>query len=405
MKSFKKLTFLLTAAILAASFSACGQQGTASSKPTTVSSSVSSKAESHADVSDVGEGSAASVSGNLYDFQVSVNGVVYSLPVAFSEFAKNGWKGEGFDTQTLKPNQETTEQITNGSKTIYVTVVNTEKDVLPFSKCSVGGVMLDSFDAKNGASLVLAKGITLGSDYQKIIDSFGKPTDSIDSSSTKSLQYESDTYADVKLDIDKTSNKLQKIEVQNLLPSKKTSSKASGTTDTNAPDAVKNYKAPTSLSSDLFSFQVKYGGALYQLPAPVAEFVKNGWVLQTDASETVAAQSSRVGVELRKDNQVLRTNVQNYSDKEDSVKNCFVTDVMYDDNQTKISIQLPKGITENSTLAQIQAAYGKPSETEDSATYHYYLYGSIWKQVEFYVYKSNNKVMKIAVQYSPKTLK
>ena len=405
MNNFKKLTFLLIAAILATSCSACGQKDTSSSKTATVSSSVSSKAESHAVVSEVENVSAAPVSGNLYDFQVSVDGVAYSLPVAFSEFAKNGWKGDGFDTQTLKPNQRTTEQITNGSKTIYVTIVNTEKDVLPFSKCNAGGVMLDSFDAKNGASLTLAKGITLGADYQKIIDAFGKPTDSIDADSSKSLQYESDTYANVKLDIDKTSNKLQKIEVQNLLPSKGASSKTSGTADTNTPDAVKNYKAPTSLSSDLFSFQVKYGGALYQLPAPVAEFVKNGWVLQTGSSETVAAQSSRVGVELRKDNQVLRTNVQNYSDKEDSVKNCFVTDVMYDDTQTKISIQLPKGITENSTLAQIQAAYGKPSGTEDSATYHYYVYGSIWKQVEFYVYKSNNKVMKIAVQYSPKTLK
>ncbi|HEX3017675.1 MAG TPA: hypothetical protein VHP31_07485 [Caproicibacter sp.] len=405
MKKFKKLAFILTAAIFVSSCSACGQAKTIAPKPTSsAASAVSSEAESQA-ASSAAEAAEAPVSGDIYDFQVSVNGISYKLPVAYSEFAKNGWKGQDFDSQKLKPNQMTTEQVSNGSKTIYVTVVNTAKDVLPFSKCNIGGVMLDDFDAKNGAALVLAKGITLGSDYQKIIDTFGKPSNSDDTGSTKVLHYEKDTYSTYELDVDKTTNKLQKIDVQNLVASEGSSSKSAGTADTNVPDVVKNYKAPSSLSSDLYSFQVKYGGALYQLPAPVTEFIKNGWVLQTDASNTVAAQSSGIGVELRKDNQVLRTNVQNYTDKETSVKNCFVTDVMYDENQTLISIELPKGITEKSTFAQVQAAYGKPSKTEDSTSYHYYLYGSIWKQVEIYVTKDTNKIMKIAVEYSPKTLK
>ncbi len=74
--------------------------------------------------------------------------------------------------------------------------------------------------------------------------------------------------------------------------------------------------------------------------------IAKGIAIGSTYEEVIAAKSSAVGVELRKDNQVLRTQIENYSDKGETLKNCFATYVEYYNNGAVIPIELPKGITE-----------------------------------------------------------
>jgi len=74
---------------------------------------------------------------------------------------------------------------------------------------------------------------------------------------------------------------------------------------------------------------------------------------------------------------VLRTQIENYSDKEQPLKYCFATYIEYYNNGAVIPIELPKGISDKSSIDQVIAAYGQPTKVEDSSSFKYYSYGNI----------------------------
>ena len=339
------------------------------------------------------------ISDDLYKYEVLINGIAYSLPDSFATFEKNGWLGKDFGNNTLDPNKYNTAYLENGDKKMMISIANFGTDVLPLSKCHVGKISIDSYNKKSGTTISIAKGITIGSTYDELIAAYGKPSEERKSDMLNHVTYKSGNYSNYDITIDNKTKKVSSIDMKNLVIPKKAET---ASVHTELPAAVKNYKAPTSLGNDLYAFQVKYGGVFYKLPVPITELVKNGWVIQSKADEVIAAKSSSAGVELRKDNQVLRTQIKNYSDKGEPLKNCFATYVEYYNNGAMIPIELPKGITEKSTIEQVIAAYGKPTKVEDSASFKYYTYGEIFKQVNFIV--KDGKIEKIEVNYAPKNL-
>ncbi|MGV8980180.1 hypothetical protein [Clostridium sp.] len=395
MKSSKKLLLVLSLLVLVLSFAACKKK--VATKPVAVTTK---QAESVTTIKteDTTKPASGTISDDLYKYEVLINGIKYSIPSSFSTFEKNKWIGADFDKSTLEPSQYKLEYPKIGEQTMMIQIANFGIDVSPVSKCDVGGIKIDSLN-KNQATISIAKGITIGSTYAQVIAAYGKATDEYKSDTMTKLTYKSGTYSSYEISFDTKTKKVYSIELENLVQAEKTTSTAA---DATVPAVVKNYKAPSSIGTDLFSFQVNYGGNLYKLPIPITELVKNGWVLQSDSAKVIAAKASAVGVELRKDNQVLRTQIQNYSDKGEPLKNCFATYVEYYNNGAVIHLELPKGISEKSTMAQVTAAYGKPTETEKSSSFTYYTYGKVFEEVVFMT--KDGKIEKIEVNYSPKTL-
>lgn len=412
------LVIMLTALVMIGAMSACTKKSVPSDSPPEIKNSPTVGKESTLFPSEEpvepekqsppseSKPPVAAVSGtlsdDLYSFQVQVNGVTYSLPALYSEFEANGWIGKDFDTSTIKPKNKTlSDRVSNGEQIVYLAIVNLAGDVLTYDKCYVGKVSLSTSDAKKGATLVLPKGITLGSTMDEVTAAYGEPSDLRESAVKKTLTYSAEIYSSVKIIIDSETNLVDQIEVENLI-SKQPAVLPSVNGD--VPKVVTDYKSPSDLGSDWNSFNVKYAGAIYHIPAPVAAFVANGWRL-LDTDVVVDAQSSKVGVSLQKDNQTLRTTVKNYADTAQPVSNCFVTIVMYDKNSTKLSIELAEGITEGSTIEELIAAYGEPKDKDTSAsTYDYYSYGKVFEEVEIYVSKETGKISKIVVNNSPKNL-
>lgn len=348
---------------------------------------------------------ATDLSDDIYSYQVQLNGVVYSLPALYTDFAANGWMASGFDTNTLKPNSKTLgDPAKIGDQTVTLTMFNPGMDVLTYDKCYVCAVSMDSFYAKKGASLVLPKGITIGSTEADVIAAYGEPSDTYEGSSRKSLTYSTDVYCSIKISIDSASGQVESIAVQNIIKPADTAAAVAAAPAGDVPDVVKAYVAPTELGENWDSFCAKYAGDNYHLPAPVAAFTDNGWKL-LDTDVIVPAQSGKVGMSLQKDNQVLRTTLHNYSDTAQPAANCFVTEIMYDVNRTKLSIELPKGITENSTMDDVTAAFGEPDKTEESTIFTYYTFGKIWEEVTISFNKETGKISKIEVNHTPKTVK
>jgi len=339
------------------------------------------------------------MSDNLYDFTVKLNGVVYKLPCLYSEIAANGWVAD-FGTETIDPGYYDIANAKNGDITIAFDIANLGVDTIPYADGYIGGFSYGILEHDKGCTLELAKGITYGSTKEAVIAAYGEPTRNSKGDSYTTLSYESDTYSTYKFMINNDTGLVDSIAIKNLVISE--AAAPTDTTSGEVPAVVTSYVAPTELGTDLMSFNVNYGGSLYNLPAPMAEFIKNGWTVQDGAGTTVVAKGYLVGVTLSKDNQTLTTTVNNYADKATTVENCFVTVVMFDENRTKTTIELPGGITENSSYNEMITAYGKPDDVDEtSASFHYYTYGSIWEEVEIIFNTETNKVSAITVQHDP----
>lgn len=395
MKTLKKIITPLLLVVLTMSFSAC-------SKKTPENPKEKEQTENTASEATTTKPASQNISNDLYSYEVLINGMAYSLPTSFSTFEKNGWLGNDFTNTKLEPNQYKLETLKNGNQNILIKIVNFGMDVSPLSQCLVGGVKIESDTQNPGTTISIAKGITIGSTYDQVIAAYGKPSNEYKGDNIIKLTYKSGSYSNYEISINVEDKKVYAIEVDNLAPPKKDQGTSTNTT---APEIVKNYKAPSSIGKDLFSFQVKYGGNYYKLPAPITELTKNGWTLQSNNDQVIPAKSGAVGVELRKDNQVLRTQIHNYSDKGEPLKHCFVTYLEYYNNGAMIPLELPKGISEKSSIDQVIAAYGKPAKVEESTRFKYYIYGKSFEEVTFMTNKSSGKIEKIEVNYSPKELK
>lgn len=344
-------------------------------------------------------------SDDLYSFEITLNGQSYSLPADCSEFEKNGWSFDSIKSdKKIAPNQYTlSEVMKNGKAQVYAKLVNNGKNELPLKECKIGGIKLDSFDAKYGATLVLPKGISFDSTKDDVIKAYGNPTSISEKETQTYMTYEVGTYQSVKITIDKKLDKVSGMDVQNFVEKTNSTSKSGNSSSLEVPSSVKSYKAPTELTNDVLSFNAKYDGVLYHMPAPVSEFVKNGWTLQDAPKDDIASRDFKSGIVLRKGNQTLRTYLYNNSDKATSAENCFVTEIINDELTTNVPLELPNGITVGSTKDDVEAACsGTNVEKSDDSMFVYYTYTKKAQQkVDILLKKETGKVTKVSVQYVP----
>ncbi len=417
---FKKCIFLIAAVISAIALSACGKAKetitdptptpTVTAEPTEEATPTPTEAPTEAPTETPTEAPSKAtaetpvsgdLSDDLYSFQFSLNGTVYTLPCAYSVFAENGWSIKDIEGETLEPDQYTFSQnMDNGDMFIMASLVNTNPDTLPMEKCNVGKLSVDNYQAEKGAKLVLPKNITVGSPSDDVTAAYGEPTDKSDLGPITALTYKLDSYSSVVIEINTESNTVDSIELENLI-AKETSSSSKSSGD--VPDVVKNYTAPSSVGKSWDSFDLKYADSYYHLPAPVSSFIDNGWTMVSDGNKMLAANDSAVGVDLRKDNQVLHASIRNYADTEQPIVNCFLTSLKFSEFDTKVSIELPKSITEKSKPADIIAAYGEPTDKDSSASFDFYEYSNRDGSINFSISKDTKTITTIEVNNDPKS--
>lgn len=350
----------------------------------------------------------ANLSDDLYSFQVELNGMVYQFPMSFNDLTANGWKYDGDTSLKLEPNQYTSEQFSNedGLK-IYADLINLGENTEPFDGCQIGGFSVDNFlVGDQEISLTLPKGIQYGkANMQDVISAYGDPTKKYEGSMYTSLTYEYASYQDIDLKIDIETKVINSIDLRNFtLPQE--ASDQSAEVSSEVPAVVSDYNAPSSLSDDLTSFIVDYDGVLYQLPAPVSEFEKNGWKVKPEESDSTVKAKDFGWVTLMKNNQSLRVIANNYADIATTINNCFVTTVKGDDNSTDMPITIQKNITRGMSKSDLEKALkGVKYETDDSTSLEYYTIKgkeSSLDRVEIIINKDSKKIQSIEVSNSPR---
>lgn len=157
------------------------------------------------------------------------------------------------------------------------------------------------------------------------------------------------------------------------------------------------------LSDDLYSFQVKINGEVYQFPCSYADFTAKGWVLDGEESEELApnyytSSSFKLG-DLEASVELINLGMNTITIPETIVAGITIDEWNYEDAPDTV-IEMPCGITYGiSSLDDIVAAYGTASDTYDGDLYTKLTYDyASYQDIELYVSAETNVLNEISIR-------
>ena len=345
--------------------------------------------------------------GKLSDFAFAIDGEAYSLPMSVEALNSMGWIYDGDDTKSMDSESFLEgSTIKRGKVTLTADIVNLEGEALPIASCQMGGITLDLRENKD-MQVTLPGEIVMGkSSLDDVLEAYGEAADQYEEKDTIFLTYEYGIYKKADLLFDAQEEILYKIEMKNFRnPS---SEKVSGQVSREPPKEVLGYTRPEGLQEDISAFALEYGGFYYRIPAPVAEFLKNGWSLLEEGSDKSVEAGKHGYVALEKDGQRLYGVVTNYSDVPIIIENSFVTSVHGDFEVTKVPIKVYKGITlgmdEENVKALLDGVEYVTKEEDGVLNYYYYADEEQLDYLKISIDQSLGLVREIEVNNNPDVL-
>lgn len=160
------------------------------------------------------------------------------------------------------------------------------------------------------------------------------------------------------------------------------------------------------MSEDIYSFQIEYDGELFELPMAFSELTDRGWKLSKyDDPNTKVGTNSYAMVGFVKGDLELRADVINFGINEAALEECLIGGLTVDASYSEMDfnenpVELPGGILMgSSTLDDIKAAYGEPSDTYEGDNYVKVTYErDMYQDVELYVYKEQNALLQASLR-------
>ena len=151
--------------------------------------------------------------------------------------------------------------------------------------------------------------------------------------------------------------------------------------------------AADELSRDIYSFEVKLDGEIYQFPMTYADFTAMGWIYKNDETAEIQPNSYSSAETFKKGDLEIYTYIYNLVINTLPIYESMIGGISMDqwqfDDAPETTLELPGGIFYGvSTIEDITAAYGTATDTYDGDLYTKltYEYDS-YQDVELYVSK------------------
>lgn len=288
------------------------------------------------------------LSDDLYSFQLKIDGDLYQFPMPYEDLIALGWRCMEEPIQ-MKENSVWHPEFRKGYLKLDFSLINRGEKTISSEKSLVGGVDITEYKIKDMPEtyIELPDGIVYGvSGREDIIAAYGNPTSG--SVNDDYLSYKYGTFRTIVFNTrDGVINEVHLTNYVDLENAKAAFSDGSTVTPCKVVEA---YNAPEELGVGPLSYVVEFEGDLYQLPAPVDAFLKNGWRIQTEYSDSKVnggVNSYDYGViSLMRDNRTIRLIVVNYDTVPREVENCFVPKIMVGDSDTEgFKLTISSGIT------------------------------------------------------------
>ena len=344
------------------------------------------------------------LSKHLYDFEFAINGEAEKLPSTVQEWLEQGWEYVGEEETVLD-----TESYIEGKSLkrdaieIKADVVNLEGEEKKEKDCYIGGVTLEYH--KDSPVFQLPGNITLGkSNLNQVLEVYGIPTDEYSEKDDMYVTYEFGTYKTAEFVFDTEQEILYKATLKNYREPVSDEEEISK----EEPAEVSAYQKPENFTENPADYIVSYDGALYEIPAPVSEFLNNGWKVQKEGSDAYVKSGRHGYVTLEKGDAVFYGVVKNYSQNTVPVEYTFLTKVSGDFDIVKIPISIGKEITlgmaEEAMKIQLGGSTYETQEEEQGVSY--YLYSDETKKnfIRIFIDRDLKLIREIEISNSPETL-
>lgn len=158
-----------------------------------------------------------------------------------------------------------------------------------------------------------------------------------------------------------------------------------------AAEAESDTADSSELSDDIYSFQVKINSTVYTFPMSYSDFTAAGWTCEDDETEEIAPNYYDLVTFENSDGLQAYGEVANLGLSNAALSDCQVVGINIDsymmEDAPDTTIELPGGIVYGtSTLDDIQAAYGTPTDTYEGDLYTSLRYQyDYYQEVELYV--------------------
>lgn len=357
-------------------------------------------AVSAADVST--NASDAAVSDNLFDYGFELDGAVYSLPFAYSDFAAAGWNCKNADSDTIPSMNMTLSRLAdNGKSSLYVRMVNPYNSEKVWADCRVAAISLDVFslDESENRSFSVAKGIDFSSTEADVRAAFGEPTRVYEGTSLVTLFYEEggSNQNCIEFSFDSADGSMYEIALTNMV-----AEDLPDDSQAERNEAAAAYTAPASIGDSYDSFAFILFDDIYSMPAPVSYYLEKGWEpVNFSLTDTIRGNGSAYGMQLRKNGQTITVSYENLSGSVCPVTDCFVVEFTVGGSfHGDVPVTLGGGISVGSDLQDAINAWGEPDKSESASGYTSTTFGEYGRRVVLSSDDADGRILSINIQNS-----
>ncbi|MGI6108168.1 MAG: hypothetical protein ACOX8B_09605 [Lachnospiraceae bacterium] len=134
------------------------------------------------------------------------------------------------------------------------------------------------------------------------------------------------------------------------------------TETTAAAEAETSADEPLVLSDDPYSFELSYGGEVYQFPMTYADFTEKGWVYDGDDTDYLEAWSSYTTLVFKNGDNTAYVEAANFDINALPLSECWIIGIQFDSSMitdTSVEILIPGGFKFGEAMKDdVLAAYG-----------------------------------------------
>lgn len=154
------------------------------------------------------------LSDNLMDFQVEIDGEVFTLPFSYEELQSKGWKPATQPSKIKSGIDQNVylKDVNNRHRSMTAILLNTENEEMDFDLCKVAGFDISDMETEY-VDFKLAKGISNGSTKDDVITAYGEPQSENEGSVTYQQGDDGKKYVQLIFD---ENNLVQLIHIRNL---------------------------------------------------------------------------------------------------------------------------------------------------------------------------------------------
>ena|GEM_PF-2154472 len=301
---------------------------------------------------------------DLDSLSFSLNGVIYTLPLPFSELEALGWRGDGFDLadRTLYPRRASGDTpIRNGNQRIIAHFINLSDQGLPTNETYLSG-FFTRYDHGEPPQIFLPGDIRIGRTYEEVLQTHGEPHHREGRGETELLRYHLDnTRAFMR--IDRETNLVISMNLHLSDRGRERAIREHQPDTVPTPPDTDNDLAPEGLSPYLDSFMFSLDGVLYTLPFPFAELADNGWVGDEDdfAERTANPRASGGSATIRNGGHTVRIDFFNPTEYEALLTESYVSGISISTNWHEgTELIFPGNIRLGDTYETLLHTHGDP---------------------------------------------